>query len=104
LFDPEPDEEHKVCEHRAEHAEDDARSDQMGAAKSMDDQPQSAGEDQAGTELTHEGIRSRRSASRLWPGITSAAEAASIVASGPSTISAGRRSTGSSTTAAIFGL
>ena len=35
LFDPEADEEGPDCEHRDEHAEDDARSDQIGASESV---------------------------------------------------------------------
>ena len=53
-LEPEAEEEHPVREHRGEHTEDDARGDQIGTSESVYEQPQPAGEDQSGAELTEE--------------------------------------------------
>ena len=54
LLEPEADEEHPDCEHRAEHTEDDARRHQIGTSECVYEEPKPTGEDQAGAELTEE--------------------------------------------------
>src|SRR5262249_12369865 len=54
LLEPEADEEDPDREHRAEHAEYDARCHQIGASEGVHEQPQPAGEDEPGAELTEE--------------------------------------------------
>ena len=54
LLECEADEKHPDREHRAEHAEDDPRCNQVRASESAHEQPEPTGEDQPGAELTEE--------------------------------------------------